>query len=259
MPVRILLNFIVMVMLCSCGESYLPGFSFNLFEGTPAENLADAVEDDDYYAVLAALKSNKNIIDYQEGEFGHSLIFLAVVNGKYDAAKALLEQGANLSLKSYSDSADVITTLSNGYYTSDCDTQMLNLLLKYSPNLYTLSYTERGDSISLLSTAISSGTCLTYISALINAGVDVNYTPDRTADGSPVSVAILGDRLDVAYFLLVEMRAAVPEYCALRPHGDEHVPITITQMLSEQDYSNDPDKMVYKDKIIEYLKSINKK
>lgn len=255
---RIICLFTLLTSLISCDGRYLPGFNFRSFDATPAEGLAKAVEADDYDAVTNTIKANPSIIDFQDDKYGHSLIFLAVVNQKYEAAKALLDNGADISIKDYSDSADVLMTICAGYMENKCDTKLLELLLKYNPDMNSVQYFQTDRPVSLLSTAISSDMCIPFIDQLIESGADVNYTPSGKASGTPVSTAVLYKRLDVAYYLLNKKNALVPEYCTLRPDKGDYLPITITQILLENDYSSDSEQQEYKEKILAHLKALNK-
>ncbi len=247
------------MQILSCSEGYLPGFDFNSFEATPVEELADAVEADDPDAIAEFLLQNKKLIDYQEQEFGHSVLFLAVVNHKYNAVKSLLGHGASISLKDYSDSSDVLMTLCKGYGDNECDTTMLGILLQDNPDLRTFCYDSQGNRITLLCKASDSMFgCMSFIQMLVSAGADVNYNPENKPDCSPVCAALLVDRLDLARYYLIDCKAEVAEYLFLRPQGDARVPVTITQFLNEQSYASDPKQQQLKEEILAYLKSIGK-
>lgn len=248
----------MILLLPSCGHEYLPGFDFTSFNGTPVEELAKAVEDDDAAAISSFVKENPGLVDYQETEFGHSVLFLAVVNQKYNAVKSLLDNGASLSVKSYSDSSDVLMTLCNGYGDTECDTVMLNLLLKYSPDLRSIHYDSQGNGIPLLRTAAKSGMCIVFIKTLVAAGADINYLPNNEADDSPIAAALMQDRLDLVKYFLIEEQAKVPAYCFIRSEKTGPDSITVTRLLNEQDYSRDPKQQKLKQEILTYLQSAGK-
>ncbi len=251
--------FLLAITVFACGRSYLPGFNFRSFDDTPVEELARAVEDNDAEAIEEFLAANPDLIDYQEQKFGHTLLFLAVVNGKRDAAESLLENGSDLLIKGYSDSSDVLMTLCEGYGDNECDTGMLNLLLKYHPNLDTYCYI-RGTKIPLLCKAASSiFRCKLFIETLVNTGADVNYNPDNVVGLSPVLEALYLDRLDLAHYFLVDCKAIIPDTLFLRPHTDtSKIPVSITMLLNEQDYSKEPQQQKLKQEILDYVKSQGK-
>lgn len=248
----------LILFVTSCGHEYLPGFDFTSFYGTPVEELAKAVEDDDAAAISAFVKENPGIVDYQETEYGHSVLFLAVVNQKYNAVKALLDNGASLTMKSYSDSSDVLMTLCNGYGDTECDTVMLNLLLKYSPDLRSVHYDSQGNRIPLLRTAAKSGMCIVFIKTLVAAGADIDYLPNNEADDSPIAAALMQDRLDLVKYFLIEEQATIPAYCFIRSEKTGPDSITVTRLLNEQDYSRDPKQEKLKQEILTYLQSAGK-
>lgn len=227
----------VFLLNFSCGRSYLPGFNFKSFKGSPVEELSYAVEQDDVEGVNAFVDEHPELIDYQEREFGHSLLFLAVVNDKYNAAKALLDRGASLSVRSYADSADVLMVLCKHYSHSDCDTSMLKLVLSYKPDMKSYCYNNPSDKTSLLTNACySTLVCLDFIKILVDSGADINYLPDGDPAGSPICMAILLHRLDIARYFIIEKKAKIPEYCIRRPEKDSYILITVPQMLQEQTY-----------------------
>jgi ankyrin repeat protein len=248
------------LLITSCNQSYLPGFDFASFEETPVEDLAEAVENDDPEDVTAFVVQNANLIDYQDSEFGHTLLFLAVVNHKFSAAKALLDHGADLSVKSFSDSSNVLMTLCSGYSDETCDTAMLSLLLHYNPDLNSYRYDSQGNQISILFESSQRAlVCLSFIKMLVRNGADVNYWPQNRAELSPVAAALLVNRLDIVRYYLIDCKAEVPSYVTLRPEREGvNTPISITQMLNEQDYSRDPAQQRIKGEILTYLSSIGK-
>lgn len=257
---QLILIVIVLLKATSCSNNYLPGFDFDSFDETPAAELADAVEADDTEKIQEILKQNKSVVDYQEPKFGHSLLFLAVVNNKYNAARALLDNGARTDLKSFTDSSDVLMTICEGYNDNLCDTAMLNLLLRYKPNVNSHCYSSGRSKITILFKASErTFMCLSFIKTLVDNGADVNYWPENNPALSPIASAMLMSRLDIVHFYLIDCKANIPQYVTLRPGKDDiKTPITITQMLNEHDYSNDPKRQKLKLDILNYLKSIGK-
>lgn len=243
-----------------CRDGYLPGFNFRSFDNTPVADLAKAVEDNDPEAIEEFLSAHPDLIDYQDNKFGHTLLFLAVVNGKRQAAETLLEHGSDLLIKDYSDSADVLMTLCEGYGTNECDTGMLNLLLRYNPDMQTYCYSDQGDKVPLLFRASQSMfTCKLFIEMLVNSGADVNYNPDNVIGLSPVCGTLMLDRLDLARYFLIDCKAEIPDTLFLRPHTDDHkIPVSITMLLNEQDYSKEPQQQKLKQEILDYVQSQGK-
>lgn len=242
----------------SCGNKYLPGFDFASFDDTPAEELASAVEKNDPAQIIEAVNRDPKSLNYRDAKFGHSLIFLAVANNKYEAAQTLLALGCEVSFRSYTDSSDVLMVLATGYYNSSCDTQMLNLLVSHGASLSTYDYDTQGKKISALRRAVRSNKCFMFVDRLIEYGADVDYRPNGEADDSPVVAAVMQDRLDIAKYLLIERKAQVPEYCFIRSEAAGPDSITVTRLLNEQDYSRDPKQQKRKEEILAYLVSVGK-
>lgn len=246
------------LLVSSCRKEYLPGFDFASFDNTPAEELAYAVENNDPFQIVKAIESDPQSLNYREPEFGHSLLFLAVANNKYEAARTLLEQGCEISYRSYTDSSDVLMVLSTGYYNSTCDTQMLNLLVSYGASLSTYDYDTQGKKIGALRRAVGSNKCFLFVDRLIECGADINFRPNGDAEDSPVVAALMQDRLDMARYLLIERKAQVPEFCFIRSEATGPDSITVTRLLNEQDYSDNKQQQKRKEEILEFLKTIDK-
>lgn len=247
-------------LLSGCGGGYLPGFNFRSFDQTPVEELSDAVEANDAEAIEEFLKTNRVLIDYQDEKWGHSILFLAVVNDRYEAAKTLLENGANLLIRDYSDSSDVLMTFCKGYGQNECDTAMLQLLLAHHPDLHTYDINDRGEKVPLLLRASDSMfRCKRIIEMLVNAGADVNDYSREEPGWSPICTALLLERLDIARYYIIDCNADIPDTLFLRPHTDTHkIPVSITMLLNEHDYSKQAQQQRLKQEIIDYLQSQGK-
>jgi ankyrin repeat protein len=249
----LLISLSAIAILNSCGHHNMPGFDFSKFENTEAEQLAIAVENDDSAEVSLIISKNPTIVNYQDPQSGYSLIFLAVVNRKHNALVALLQNGADIRLKSYDDSSDVLMTFCKGYQETECDTFALSWLLRYKPNLKSYRYDSQGNKISLLSKAASSYMCLDVIKMLVSVGVDPNYYPNNEQDDSPLAAALIQDRLDIVDFLLLEKKVSVPQYCLIRQNKIGPDSISFKELLLEKDYSRNPNLEAKKNEILSYI------
>src|SRR5215471_19460713 len=102
-----LLVFWVITMLCSCQGQRGPGYDFGLFDKTPNEELAKAVEREDTHKIKEILDKKYTDVNLQEPKFGNTLLMLAVGNDKLKSATVLLEGGANVNLRDYEDNAPI--------------------------------------------------------------------------------------------------------------------------------------------------------
>src|SRR4051812_12587288 len=78
----------------SCQSSAPNGFDVRLFAKTPVFEFAKAIKDEDT-DLLEKIGNDRTILFYQEPKFGESLLDYAVITGKYNAVKELLELGAD--------------------------------------------------------------------------------------------------------------------------------------------------------------------
>lgn len=260
------------VLLYSCNTTnYLPGFDFKLFNDSPVQSLAKAIEKEDVEKINELLKNKSINVDYQEPKFGHTLLMLAVANNKIKSVEALLKNNANPNLTSKSQNDNTLTIVCNETYFATCDTKILELLLQYGGNLnYEQTYTEnslngnRQIKSTLLNTAVSSGKCLEFIKFMINKGTDINKYVENNPTESPITYALLTDNLKIAKYLIIDKQAVIPPYIFKRQanisyKGEPEKYLTITDLLNEQQYEKGTENYKLREEIINYLKSKNQK
>ncbi|MES2767031.1 MAG: ankyrin repeat domain-containing protein [Bacteroidota bacterium] len=249
--------------LSSCAF-YLPGFDFELFKNTPAEKLADAVEDEDLDEIDEILRNNRTIVDYQEPEFGHSLLVLATVNNKLKSTKKLLELGADPNLKSFNDSSTAVIDACDGIYSEECNLMILQELIKHGGNVNIIqhsTYKWAGEIthryMTPLLNAIGTGKCIEVIKLLVESGADVNYVHEISGQ-TPVIAAIMDDRLDVARYLIIEKKANTDNASFTFGNSRSKMrTLTIKEILNEKNYngSDNSENLRLKQEILDFLKA----
>lgn len=183
-------------------DKNLLGNDYRLFQNTPSWELAKAVEDENFSKIKEEITQKKINIDYQEPKFGNTLLMLAINNSQYNVVKTLLDLGANPNLAdSYRGESAVICAANND------DPKYLELLLKYkgNPNAIENAPFKKNDEVrqTALLSAISylDSNSFKKVKLLVDAGANVNYS-NGFHTRSPLSEAIIQDKLDVALYLL---------------------------------------------------------
>jgi len=260
--------------LFSCDEPELPGYKYSLYEDTPVYELALAIKDDDSSWVNSILKDTTIDVNYQETKFGKSLLEVAIVNQKKKAFLSLLENGANPNLRGLDVGHSIISTpfitscMSGGAKPFFCNTYYMEQLLIYGadPNSYEIRITPDGLShqINALLIAISKKSevgddCIEPIRLLIKSGADIDECTDIEGYGA-ITKSLILDRLKIAKYLIVNQKATILDTVYIRRKGtpEEHA-LSISDLLLEEDYINEPGKRRSKLEILNYLDSIGKK
>lgn len=210
---------------CTWNMNYFPKGDYrnkDLFENTPAKELINAIEKDSYNGVKKICEDDTSLVNFQESVYGICPLICAIGMAKYNAAKALIESGANPNLKSFIGTSPMFEAVSYRWYDTQikCDTIYLKLLLSYGgdPNsIYKESEIEKDegevsvvpDGTSLLMYAIDYSDGFPYVRILVEAGADIEY---RTKFGRTAAIeALLMEDLESAHYLIVEKKAQVKD------------------------------------------------
>lgn len=116
----------VLFILCSCSNIYVEHF-----EGTPAYDLARAVNSGNLSKIERIVKANPELLEYSEPQFGSNVLVLSINVANYKSFKKLLELGANPNYINPKTKTSVLierATYSHGY---NIDIRYMKLLLEY--------------------------------------------------------------------------------------------------------------------------------
>lgn len=247
-------------MACSFSQ-YLPGFDFKLFDSTPVSQLSKAVERQDIKSIEQILSDTTIKVDYQEPKFGHTLLMLAVANGKYESVKCLLEHGASPNLRVTSDINDNCMII-GAKYGSCPDTLIYDLLLQYGGDINTIQRIDKTNSPNpslVISTplieAIGSW-CDEMVYYLLRHGANPNLYTQHEGYGA-ISEALILDQLDIASYLIHYKGIVIPKYILIRPAlgNRQEQKLSITDLLNENHYEEGTENYRLKNEIIQYLAS----
>lgn len=182
-------------------KSKLTGYDYRLFQDTPAWPLAKAVEEGDTSEIRIKIVENKINPNYQESQYGHTLLMMAIFNNAYLSTKTLLDLGADPNIRDKHRGANSIIAAANR------DPKYLKLLLMYKGNPNIAENKSVAHDDSPMQTALTSAISYDYnyslekVKLLIEAGANVNYPNDNNTD-LPLGVAIKRNNMDVTLYLL---------------------------------------------------------
>ena len=186
-----------------------------IFEDTPAWELAKAVKHQNINKISNILKEDKSLANYKESKFDMTVLMWAVRRGKYKSAKELLELGADPNIESKEMGGSVLF-IAIFYYDN---TKYIQLLLDYKANPNTTycvlndgdvirSPFECGTSPLMYSVSpLKSG--IDKVKLLVKYGANINYKTKLCATAA-IS-ALLYEDIESAYYLIVEKKANIKD------------------------------------------------
>lgn len=225
--------------------------SFKYFDNTEAEQLANAVKNENTAEIISILETNPNLINFQDPIKGNTLLTLAVVYNLKESCSLLLQYGANPnSINAFKNSA-MYYGFYHVYAPENCDLTIPKLLIKYGGNLNHIdSIRAQTLLMSSINGKIEPYSCISRTRLLIESGADINlWFKDPTQ--CPVNHAIILGNYEVAEMLLIEYNAEIPEYGVKRLSKDkEDYYITFKELIKEMIEESEFDK--------EKLESLNR-
>ncbi|WP_163408523.1 ankyrin repeat domain-containing protein [Flavobacterium ajazii] len=263
---KIILIF-AMIFLNSCKKDYeinyknsenreLPSAKAIFFKGTPVFELASAIKNDNLKKVYTILKSHKFNIDYKDNHNGYTVLMYATLYKKSSAIKILLENGSDPNLKDNTNktNAFLFALQNTNKIGNECDTDILNLMIKYDANVNSLYKESNTLENPILNIACTQG-CLNVVKILVDKGADINY--DDKYGNSAILQALYQDNLDIAKYLIIDKKAKIPKPLFIRRAGEtdsgEDEKVTLEDFLNEQNYNNNTSNFKLKKDLLNYL------
>jgi hypothetical protein len=204
------------------GRHYI--YEVAIFKKTPVWDLAKAVKSQNVKKIKRILNKSPELIDYQDPDYGVTLLSWSIGTERYKSAKALLEMGASVNIRNvYGETALFVAS---GYswvdYQAKKDPKYVKLLLEYGadPNICSLGNptgkTYHGNAryepepyISPLIESISCGFEKTKL--LVEAGASVNYKTPSGYTATKYALFFGGGDPKYAYYLIVKRKANVTD------------------------------------------------
>ncbi|MDE1191740.1 MAG: ankyrin repeat domain-containing protein [Arachidicoccus sp.] len=247
----------IILSACSQSESLGPGYEFSLFKNTPNAALAKAAEDEDTNDINRILKGKGVNINYQEPQYGNTVLSLAVSNGKVKSVKALLDHGANFNILDSNHFA-AIHEATNMIDLRRNVSQILSLLLQYGANANMPSDTANGyDILKFYLPLMGAVTNLECTRLLLSYKANFYYKID---EDYPVWTNLLiydapfDENIFVAKYLLIDKQMKMPD--TIFYTMPDHKPVRALDLLKKFKVYDDPEKIKAKQEILDYLNKI---
>lgn len=239
-------------------KSALTGGDYRLFQGTPAWELAKAVEDVDIRKINEIATKEPKLINYQEQKYGNTLLMLSIMNQQLKSFKALLANNANVNIhNTYDGTSALIEACSFKQY----DIEFVEMLLQKKANVNDVEVGKRRQGNSTRFTPLMAAARtgkLDLVKLLVENGADVNYRNEYKQ--SALSEGVMQNKYNVAIFLLqngADYRQPVfyrfGDSVPYNPEEDK--PMYLVDVLREDFMDLDTDEYKYKMQIVDFLKS----
>lgn len=188
-----------------------------IFENTPAWDFAKALEKSNLRRAKEILSGNRGLVNYQDPEFGTTLLMRAISTENYKSVEFLLKNGANPNIVAKIGGTALFDAVSHSWrdVTANENPRFVKIILEYraDPNIpYCAPEVEGSTSpiecgTSPLMHATQRG--FEKVKLLVEAGAEIDY---KTELGTTAAIkALLHNKADVAHYLIVEKKARVDE------------------------------------------------
>lgn len=249
----------LIVLFVGCTNKAKREDNFDLFDDTPIEALAEAVDDEDVIEIKRLIKKERLNVNYQEPKIGNTVLIAATINGKYKSAKALLECGANPNLHQKGDDDDALLIACRSY-SKKCEINFVKLLTTYGADLNKPRVNKiSGNPNDVITTPLMAATtsnCLNTVQYLVAHGADINQYVYHEGYGV-ITEAIIMDNIRIAKYFIIEMKAKIPAYCDIVKRDGKEVYQTITDKLESKNYTKGSENEICKQQILAYLRVNN--
>jgi len=215
----------------SDGKEGYPITDIRIFKGTPAWELAKAIESQKIDKIEEIVKDKLDVLNYQDSEYGATLLLWSIGMEKYESAEMLLKCGADPDIAAIQD-GETPLFLASGYSWVDNvakkDSKYVKLLLEYGadPDTSYIGYSnpEYKGAIEKGTTALmnSIGTGIEKTKALVEAGADINVKC-KSESTAAISALRHSQNPEYAHYLIAEKKAIINEsyYSSIVLKGDD--------------------------------------
>lgn len=230
----------------------LKGGDYRLFQNTPAWELAKAIQDNDKKKIHEIVANNPSLINYQEPQYGGTLLHLSILNQQFNKCKILIDNGADVNIIDYSGKTALMKSCSypnkfkitrllveNGANVNVIDT----LDVPWSPRT-ALVYAARVGNVECVKFLVENGAdinCLTHASSALGESIcQENYDVALylIQQGADISIPMLYDIDNEPIYILELLRTS-----SLDINSKDHKnKMLLVKVLKEKglDYTKEP-------------------
>ena len=261
--IKIICFSIFSLIILSC-EDTLKYVTFEQFENTKAEKLANAVRNEDLEEIERIVRIDKVPVDFQEPEIGNTVLIVAVIAQKRNSIKKLLELGANPNFTNKKWCKSAFQYGCERFLDGKFDIELIDLLIKHGadvnfPQTYKHSngtYYQTPLMLSVNYYVWNPDDRLFY--HLIKKGADINKYEIDESYCIVVSVAEC-DRLDLLKYLLFVKKAKIPAFADISNKGKKNEQkISLIDYLKSKKYDKWSENYKLRNEIIKFIKKQKK-
>lgn len=202
-----------------------------IYKNTPAWELALAVKKQNTKKIEKILKSQPELLNYQDPKYGVTLLLWAVGTEKYKSVETLLKCGADSEIASndkttWGGQTPLLVAARYSWVDRQAkkDPKYVKLLLSYGadPNLCYSGFLNAPGERSMIEVGTSPlmrsiGCGIEKTKALLEAGADINYKTELGTTAAIIALFAGGpnatlDAMQYAHYLIVEKKAKVSDY-----------------------------------------------
>lgn len=190
-----------------------------IFRDTPVWELAQAVRSQNSRRIARLATENSEFINYQDPLFGTTLLHWAVGTERFNSAEALLIAGADPNIISTWDGGTALYLAAGSSWVDNSgnrDPRFVLLLLEFGadPNIAFVGNHNTTPEVGTTPLMRSIGSGIDKTKALIEWGADINAITESGNTAVMQALRHVGstsmlERLEYAYFLIVEMQADI--------------------------------------------------
>lgn len=240
---------IFLMLACSTKED-LTGEDYQLFNNTPAWELAKAVRDEDEERIEALVSQQPKLINFQEPKYGSTLLMLTIRNQQKKPFFTLLNLNADVSIH---DSYDGSSALIEACDFEEYDIEFIEALLKKGANPNDVEVGPRGKGNSTRHTPLivaSMSGRLDFVELLVSHGADINYQNEFKQ--SALTEATLQENYEIVIYLL-KNGADYTRPIFFRPEANKDM--FLVDVLREDFFELDSRQHKFKMEIVDFLSS----
>jgi len=230
-------------------KTKLLAIDYRLFQGTPAWELAKAVQDENKKKIDQIVSKKPELLNYQEPVYGSTLLMLTIWNQQMKPFRILLEHKADISIhNTYDGSFALIEACSLNVY----DDKFAEMLIEKGANVNDVQTDIENQEATKTPLMVAAGEGkLGLVKLLVSKGADINYRNKR--GWSALNECVVVKNYDVALFLLQNGADYIQPIYPRDSINDK--PIYLVDELRRDAFDLRSEKYKYKMQIVDFLKS----
>ena len=174
-------------------------YDYRLFQGTPAWELAQAVNDGDEEAIIRIVNNNPKIVNAVEPIYGYSVLHLSIMNQNLKSFQALIESNADVNKHAVHTGETPLNFSCDG---DGNKIEIVRILIENGANVNDVDSCKTKDNKNTYSALMLASRYGFYeaVKLLLSKGADINYT--NLLGSNALNESIIQGNYKIAYYLL---------------------------------------------------------